>query len=140
MFDISERSERGRGGRAGVGWIGGVSHPPLEAALPPLCPPPLPLLLEMRFHANLSLRKLSRVFTLPSRWSRASLHVNHAQPPDIFPPPSPRVATRATPILHSTNEDEIGNLKIASFFFSLRVFFLFGRDFIFDFSRFLGLG
>lgn len=66
-----------------------------------------PLLLEMRFHANLSLRKLSRVFTLPSRWSRASLHVNHAQPPDIFQPPPPRsscCATRATPIQRRANE------------------------------------
>lgn len=60
MFDISERSAEGMVSR----W----RFAPVETSLP----------LEMRFHANLSLRKLSRVFTLPSRWSRVS-RCNHAQ-------------------------------------------------------------
>lgn len=61
MFDITEQHDGGGGGGGG------------EVVDTPPCPPSLrkpranvstP---EMRFHANLSLRKLSRVFTLPCR-------------------------------------------------------------------------
>lgn len=74
MFDITERWREGDVG-------GGGRVPPFSAILLPVNPAPTFLPPEMRFHANLSLRKLSRVFTL-SPFSPISKRVsgyNHAQ-------------------------------------------------------------
>lgn len=155
MFDISERSAQKGGEGEGGRWIDRWRFAP-SSSKRPFSSPLLPLL-EMRFHANLSLRKLSRVFTLPSRWSRASLHVNHAQPPDIFPPsPSPPPALPRSNACHADPtpnewiplEDEIGNLKIGRFSCplslppsiflldaALGVFFSFLIDFWFNFKQ-----
>ena len=62
MFDITEQHDGGGGNDSG-GEV--VDAPP--RSLSPRKPRTNVSTPEMRFHANLSLRKLSRVFTLPYR-------------------------------------------------------------------------